>query len=165
MRILMLLATLLLLGCVAQQEKTFEDPVETGTITKKFNTNDFSFSRENTSVVTAETVFPEIQHYNFSNVSTEDGNLIVYYFYSTNCVASHALAPEMARLEKEYENTLFLRHNLATPNGSRAYRDFSEQYNLSKDQMLVPQVLVNGTIITDRFNINKSLEDLLIAYS
>jgi hypothetical protein len=57
-----------------------------------------------------------------------------------------------------------LEYDLANTSGSEAYGDFAAQHNLSDTQMLVPQVLVNGTILTDRFNINKSLEGIIKAY-
>ena len=165
MRIVLLLTALLFLGCVAPQEpKTGTETPQPEENTRTVSTNELSFSRESPTVIAADTVFPEIKHYDFSGPVTEEGNLIVYYFYSNNCIASQELAPEIERLEKAYPETVFQKHNLATLNGSMAYRDFAEQYNLSYEQQLVPQVLVNGTIITDRFSINDSLEDIIISY-
>ena len=70
-----------------------------------------------------------------------------------------ATKPEIDRLEAKYNGTtLFLRYDITSINGTYAYKDFTAQYGLNKSGMYVPQVLVNKIIITDMFNINKSLE-------
>jgi len=88
---------------------------------------------------------------------------MVYFFYSPGCSACKAIIPEIDGLEASYPDALFLRYDLSTRNGSEAYKQFAQQHNLSSDRMYVPQVLVNGTIITDRFNINQSLEAIISA--
>lgn len=103
--------------------------------------------------------------YGFADVASENGSLIVYYFHSSGCGACKALAPEIERLEADYPDVTFIRYDLADVGGSAAYRAFAEEKNLSTDRMLVPQVLVNGTIITDRFSINDSLEGIISAFS
>ena len=165
MRIIALLVALLFFGCVASQEPpaNVSDIQLEEKAKNTINTNELSFSRESTDVIAADMVFPEIKHYDFSEAFTGEGKLIVYYFYSTNCIASQELGPEIERMEEAYTETMFQKHNLATSDGSGAYRDFAEQYNLSYEQQLVPQVLVNGAIITDRFNINDSLENIILA--
>lgn len=107
-------------------------------------------------------VEPQRQVYNFSNITTSDGKLVVYYFFMSECSACKATKPTIDRLEVEYNGSVvFLRYDLTTINGSWAYHDFATQYNLSTRKMYVPQVLVNRTIITDMFHINDSLEGIL----
>jgi thiol-disulfide isomerase/thioredoxin len=120
-----------------------------------------NFSREiRGGIMTADSVFPELPKYGF-NLSTQDGKPIVYYFYSPNCVASKALRPEIDALEAKYHSVLWVEYDITTQNGTKAYDDFAEQYNLSIKGRLVPQALVNGTVITDRFKINSTLGSLL----
>jgi len=90
---------------------------------------------------------------------------MVHYFYSPGCIASKAISPEIDRLEESYPGVVFLRHDLATINGSYAYKEFAVEYNLSPHKQLVPQVLVDGTVITDRFNINESLEGIILSFT
>jgi hypothetical protein len=115
-------------------------------------------------IMTTDTVFPELPSYDF-NRTTQDGKLVVYYFYLPHCVASQALRPEMDRLEAGYDGVLWVEYDITTQNGSKAYQDFAGMYNLSVKERLVPQVLVNGTVITDRFNINSTLGSLIGNFS
>ena len=117
-----------------------------------------------TTVLMANTKFPEPPKFNFSNVTTGDGKLIIYYFYSPYCVASRAIRPEIDRLEQKYPELNWMEYDISTQNGTLAYTSFADQYNLSTDKRLVPQVLVNGTIITDRFNINDTLENIITSF-
>ncbi len=167
----MLILTLflaLLLGCVAQETENKNTSNETSNqliTTEKPRQPPVQQQQpllpptQNTmDVLTTETEFPEIPKFNFSNTTTSDGRLIVYFFFSPYCVASKAIRPEIDKLEDKYPDVDWEEYDIATQNGTYAYLDFAEQYNLSKEKRLVPQVLVNGIIITDRFNINKSLD-------
>ncbi len=129
------------------------------------NTSGLSFERNASGVMNANTTFPERETLTFSDVSTPDGRLIVYYFYSSSCSACKALWPEIVRLESEYAGVEWKKYDITTQNGTYAYQDFAAEYNLSSKQRLVPQMLVNGTIITDRFNINRSIEGILTAFA
>ncbi len=112
-------------------------------------------------VMMADYVPPEIVHYDFSNVTDADGSLIVYYFHLPGCTACMSIQPEVERLGVAYPGVAWMDYDLATQNGSAAYRDFAAQRNLSTVERLVPQVLVNGTVITGRFAINATLENII----
>lgn len=114
-----------------------------------------------TGVMTADYKPPELpprHEVNFSNVTTPNGTLMVYYFHSSGCSACQALQPEIDKLEAKYPNVLWLDYDISTQDGRYAYNDFVAQLNLSPKEELVPQALVNGTVITDRFHINDTLE-------
>ena len=171
MRIYVLAAlAILLIGCTAQESSKANDTVpeqpknEIG-IQEKVNTSNFSFNRSTTDVLTADTKFPEPLKFDFSNKTTEDGRLIVYYFMSSGCGACKELQPEIDRLMGKYTKLEWHIHDIVTQNGTIAYTQFADQYELSPDKRLVPQVLVNGSIITDRFNINNSLEGIIQNFS
>ncbi len=105
---------------------------------------------------------PELPKFDFSNKTTADGRLIVYYFFSPRCDACKALRPEIDKMEARYTNVKWLEYDITTQNGTWAYDAFATENNLSIKQRLVPQVLVNGQIITDRFNINSTLPGILL---
>lgn len=170
--IVLTLAAILLFGCVSQHTT---DNASTGSAIAgsqagqqdrqwadqpPVNTSGLYFERNASDVMNTNTTFPETQNitFDFSNITTPDGRLIVYYFYSSGCSACKALRPEIDRLEAGYPDVLWLEYDIAHENGSIAYKQFAAQHNLSMQQKYVPQVLVDGIIITDRFNINKSLE-------
>lgn len=165
------LVVLLLTGCTLQETERNNEVPPTKNLTDEDIEGEAEGQNQTTSLPAANvtndsmTANTSLQEYNFTNVTTGGGRLIIYYFHSTGCVASKALNPEVDRLELEYPEALFLRYDIATQNGSSAYNGFAEQYNLSTDKRLVPQVLVNGTIITDRFNINESLENIIQDYT
>ncbi len=116
-------------------------------------------------VMNTSFVPPKPPTYNFTNVTTADGRLIVYYFFSPRCGACAALRPDMDRLEAKYPNVDWQEYDLTTQNGTLAYIEFADENNLSAKQRLVPQVLVDRRIITDRFNINGTLEGVIINYT
>ncbi|MDD5171570.1 MAG: thioredoxin family protein [Candidatus ainarchaeum sp.] len=178
MRLLAIAVVLLLVfGCLAQQTTTNNTGAVSGSATGEqqtgqeiqqpyVNTSGLYFERDASDVMNTNTTFPEPVdvEVDFSNITTSDGRLIVYYFYSSGCSACKALRPEIDRLEVEYTEVVWLEYDLVNESGGDAYRDFAEQHNLSTQQMYVPQALVNGTILTDRFNINQSLEGIIKAY-
>jgi thiol-disulfide isomerase/thioredoxin len=115
----------------------------------------------NGSVLTTDTVFPAQPHYDFRNTTTPDGRLIVYFFYSPHCSACQAIIPVIDNLETKFSSVEWLEYDITTQNGTLAYQEYAREKNLSQKQEYIPQVLVNGTIITDRFNINDTLGSLL----
>ncbi len=116
-------------------------------------------------VMNTSYVPPRMPSYNFTNKTTSDGRLIVYYFFSPHCVASVAIRPVIDSLEAKYRNVDWQEYDLTTQNGTLAYIEFANENNLSVKQRLVPQVLVDGKIITDRFHINDSLEGTILNFS
>lgn len=159
-RLAVILMMVLLLGCTAQTSQ--EPTVKTQSSVALPDTTKISFTSE---PMVNYSEGPGIPTFDFSNITDPEGRLIVYYFYSPGCVASKAITPVIDLMEQDYPEAVFLRYSLATINGSYAYKEFAAEYNLSPDKQLVPQVLVNGTIITDRFNINESLEPIVAAFS
>lgn len=157
---------LLLLGCMAPQFANTTKPIaEKGPgQLDRVNTSGLHFNTSFVEVYGNGSTYttPQRQVYNFSDITTADGKLIVYYFFMSSCSACKATKPTIDRLEAEYNaSVVFFRYDLTTINGSWAYHDFTTQYNLSTTRMYVPQVLVNRTIITDMFHINDSLESLI----
>ncbi len=116
-------------------------------------------------VMNTSFVPPKMPSYNFTNITTSDGRLIVYYFFSPRCVASVAIRPVISSLEAKYTDVDWQEYDITTQNGTLAYIEFANENNLSAKQRLVPQVLVDGKIITDRFHINDSLEGAILNFS
>ncbi|MEW6035047.1 MAG: thioredoxin family protein [Candidatus Micrarchaeota archaeon] len=181
--ILLSLALLLLFGCAGQQvpEKSQPQAADEAPVPPESgsgagsetalqaepalplpDTSNLSFTREADDVMNTNTELPGVPDFEFP--LTDDGKLVVHYFYSPYCVASKAIGPEIDRLEATYPGVEFRRYDIATQNGTWAYLDFADTFNLSKEKRLVPQVLVNGTILTDRFNINGSLEGIITGF-
>jgi len=166
-------AMLLLLGCSAKSPGTdittnvspSEPPVQPEQTPKLPSTLNLSFSRNASDVMNTDTKPFEIPLFDFVNVTTSDGRLIVNYFYSAHCSACIALRPEIDRLEANHTEVEWREFDITTQNGAWAYQQFANESNLSQDQRMVPQVLVNGTIITDRFNINGSFGGIITAFS
>jgi thiol-disulfide isomerase/thioredoxin len=126
--------------------------------------SEHSYSRDVSDVLNTDSKNIENPNFDFSNITDTEGRLIVHFFYLPKCSACLGIKPEIDRLESAYPDTVFKRYDLTTPNGSVAYNTFANQLNLSKSQRYVPQVLVNGTVITDRFNINSTLETIVKGY-
>ena len=168
--VLLTLALILLLGCTQLESGKAGDNTS-GTGSKNITATNASAANaviipaaNTTDVMTADYKPPElppIQQFDFSNVTTPNGTLIVYYFHSSECSACNALRPEIEKLEAEYTDVLWLEYDITTQNGRYAYDAFAAQLNLSLKEQLVPQVLVNGTVITDRFHINDTLGDMI----
>jgi thiol-disulfide isomerase/thioredoxin len=163
--IIFAILAILLLGCTEQKAEA-QAPIEKAPEIpqpERVSTANITVTREVTNVLTADTKFPEPPKFNFSK-TTADGRLIAYYFFSPHCEASVAIRPEIDRLESKYPEVDWKEYDITTQNGTMAYVQFAERYNLSAEKRLVPQVLVNGTIITDRFNINESLEGIIQSF-
>jgi len=172
-----ILLLLLLSGCVSEIQETNETINETpvpelvieveedppAEITEENKTNSTN-NDLHSDVMNSETVFPEEPVFDF-NRTNENGSMIVYFFHSPGCSACRETYGTVSELEEKYPDIVFVSYSLANANGSLAYVQFAEKYNLSTSKQLVPQVLVNDTIITDRFNIEEKLEDILKEFS
>jgi thiol-disulfide isomerase/thioredoxin len=164
---------ILLAGCVAEEEVVKSNQTVNETIVREESIpeplNISNNTRpepvplpqnDTTEVMTTDTVFPEEPVFNF-NYTDRNGTPIVYFFHSPGCSACQDAYPIINDLEIEYPKVIFINYSLATQNGSKAYVQFADLHNLSMQERMVPQVMVNGTIITDRFNIQEKLGSLL----
>lgn len=184
--IVLLLVGILMLGCVSEVETskpnvseqsnestitnvTTSNGPEAPPVNKTVVVNDnqtvnnatnITTNASTLNVMTTDTVFPEEPIFDF-NLTDEQGGWIVYFFHSPACSACQDTYPIIEELEDEYPGVTFINYSLATQNGSKAYVQFAKLYNLSTQKQMVPQVLVNGTILTDRFNIDGQLGPLL----
>lgn len=156
---------LMLSGCVSQNAASDMINNTPGAVPETHAPVNLSFSRNASDVMTNTIRFPDVPQYDFTNTTTLDGRLIVHYFYSSHCGACTALRPEIEKLKTEYGTVEWLEYDLGDSGGNAAYLAFAARYNLSAQQRFVPQVLVNGTIITDRFNINDSLESTILNFT
>lgn len=178
MRVL-LLVLILLFGCIQNVEKIplnkTEDnnsniinnkSIEINNSTSSNATFDQNVSQnEIPPLLTTQTEFPSLPNYSFVNKTSIDGKLIVSFFYLPGCSACKEVRPDIENFKKVYKNIQWDEYDLTTQNGTMAYLEFAQEYNLSMNERLVPQVLVNGTIITDQFNIRKKLGGILGNYS
>lgn len=168
--ILFVIITAALLGCTNRQEA--QEPPSQANITQPEeqayplpDTSNLSFTRNVSDVVNTDTEFFKRPEFDFSEITNGSGALIVYYFYTPHCSACKALAPEIERLEADHPEVEWRKFDIASQNGTYAYQDFANQTGLDQSQRMVPQALVNGTVITDRFNINRTLEGIIVQFS
>ncbi len=173
--VLLVLAVVLLSGCT-QKESDEPDGITTdawvnntpaGAMQEQAGNSTIAPApvRDTTGVMMADYTPPERPSFDFSNVTTLNGTLRIHYFHSSKCSACQALQPEMERLKAEYPDVLWLDYDITTQDGRYAYDDFAAQLNLSPKEQMVPQVLVNGTVITDRFHINDTLEGIIANFT
>jgi len=167
----LLCAAILAAGCLGQgqgvagEDLPGQPPAAAQNASSGLGTMNLSFSREAGDVMNTDTKLFEIPRFDFTNATTSDGRLIVNYFHSVHCSACAALRPELDRLEAAYPSVEWREFDITTQNGSWAYQQFADGRNMSSAERMVPQVLVNGTVMTDRFNINRTLPGLLAAFS
>ena len=177
--ILVALIILAMFGCISQTNQNTSVPlvnttqnqtnhtvekltIEQEHIKKQELTNK---SQENTGVLTADTVLPEIPKFNFSNVTASEGKLIVYYFHSPYCQACIRFRSQMDRWEEKYNKSiLWMEFDTTKLEGYLAYEEFSKENNLDPKQIVTPRILVNKGIMTGIDEINASLENILSAY-
>ncbi|MEW6749029.1 MAG: thioredoxin family protein [Candidatus Micrarchaeota archaeon] len=160
-----LAVVLLLFGCTAQnaQQSALEpEPAQVYEERPLPDTANISFVRE---PLPGADGGPGAPAFDFTNATDPEGRLRVHFFYISTCPACKAIIPVIDGLESGYPDVVFLRYDIASVNGSFGYKAFADQYGLDQNQRLVPQVLVDGTVITDRFNINESLEGIIVAFS
>ncbi|MBI5223540.1 hypothetical protein HY990_03885 [Candidatus Micrarchaeota archaeon] len=107
--------------------------------------------------------FPKPPVFDFENKTNSSGSMRVLFFYSPLCEASRATVPLIETLNSKYPGFAYEEYNIASQNGSLAYVSFADSYHLNSSLRMVPQILINGTILTDRFNIADHLEPYIIA--
>jgi thiol-disulfide isomerase/thioredoxin len=163
----LVLILLMVAGCVAEASETTSDNDEIAVLPESNTSNKTTSEPEpiaktnnTTEVITSETEFPKEPVFDL-NYTDGNGTLRVFFFHSPGCSACQDSYPIIEELEGKHPEVDFINYSLATQNGSKAYVKFAELHNLSTKKQMVPQVLVNGTIITDRFNIEEKLGPLL----
>ena len=106
--------------------------------------------------------FSQTAEYDFSPVRNVDGKLIVYFFYSPNCPSCKAILSDVERIAKHYWNETDWRDfDLTVSKKKEQYFQFYKQYNLTWNRSGTPMILVNGTVLWGRYEINDSLERMI----
>ncbi|MEK6981312.1 MAG: thioredoxin family protein [Candidatus Micrarchaeota archaeon] len=96
-----------------------------------------------------------------TTIKNKTGYLEVNYFYSPLCPFSNSINPKINELEQKYENvTNFIWYNVLIQNELDVYDKFMVKYNVT--ERVVPLVFVNGTYLSGMFEINSTLEELII---
>jgi thiol-disulfide isomerase/thioredoxin len=91
-----------------------------------------------------------------------DNRFPVYYFYSLECPYCARIKPKIDELEAKYNSSVhFERHNVLLQDELEIYDNFTARYNVSS--RVVPLVFVNDSYLSGMFEINDSLESLIIA--
>ena len=118
-------------------------------------TEDFNFSN-------FDDVFYSINNSseNFTDQNFNDSGLQVYYFYSPACPFCSSIKPEIDRIESNYNSSIkILRYNVYVQDDLDTYNNFTTIFNTSRT---VPIIFVNKTYLSGLFDINRSLESLII---
>jgi len=118
---------------------------------------------ENTTFEEPVSEPPPEPAYDFNQSHNDSGALIIDIFHSKGCSACKAIMPEIDYWMSVCQGVDWRIYDIATHDGTEAYLDFAEGKNLSLDKRYVPQALVNGSIITNRFRINETLPQVLLA--
>jgi len=121
-------------------------------------------AQNTTGVMMADYTPPPMPQFDFSNRTAGDGNLIIYYFYLPHCSACLTIKPDMDRLKLEFPQVIWQEYDISTQIGRWAYDNFSAQTDLNSSELYVPQVLVNGVIITTWPTINDTLKGNISAF-
>jgi len=100
--------------------------------------------------------------YDFSRVYSDNGKLIVYFFYSAGCNACKAIGPYVESMGKKYENqTEWRGFNIDIKSDREIYYQFYRKMSLNQSRAGVPIMLINNTILWGRYEINDSLEQVI----
>ena len=152
-----------------------------------FESTYVNHSTGNISKVTAQRVTPPENNslVNSSNISASESSTIVSentslenlslnassslnktrvdYYYSSVCQFCIAIKPHIQEIEKKYENeTKWYWFNVLTNEGLESYNQMALHFNFSLAERVVPVVVINNTHLSDLFQINASLESLII---
>jgi len=161
---------LLLFGCAAppEEQKTSNETHEAAEEITEEEPQEIQepeiVQNESPEANANETVDPEEMVFDF-NKTTENGTLIVYFFHNPGCSACKGVYPFMDEARDRHPEVIFIGYSTAEPSGKEAYKQFVEHLDLNKSQQYIPQVYVNGTIITDRFKIEERLEPIIQNFS
>ena len=121
-------------------------------------------TQNTTGVMMADYTPPPMPQFDFTNKTNADGNLIVYYFYLPHCSACLTIKPDMDKLKTEFPQAVWQEYDISTQTGRWAYDNFSAQMSLNASQIYVPQVLVDGVVITTWPTINDTLKGNISAF-
>lgn len=119
---------------------------------------------DTTGVMMADFVPPPKPSFDFMNATGQDGRLVISFFYLPRCSACLTIRPEIDKLKSKYPKAIWNEYDISNQTGRWAYDAFVAQRNVSLDRQYVPQVLINGVIITTWMDINATLESNMTEY-
>ena len=142
-------------------EKIPNAPVRNATLLENnslLNSSNVSAS-ESSPIVSEDTSLE-----NFSlNASSSLNKTRVDYYYSSVCQFCTAIKPYIQEIEKKYETeTEWYWFNVLTNEGLESYNQMALHFNFSLSERVVPVVVINNTHLSDMFQINASLESLIV---
>jgi len=163
--LVLMLAVLLIFGCTSNNEaahtnETTNASASNSTIASTTNVT----IAENSSLDSAQDQSASVNgsNYDFSKVYSDDGKIVVYFFYSANCNACKSIGPYVEGIGKKYENqTEWRGFNIDIKSDKEIYYQFYRKMSLNQSRAGVPIMLINNTILWGRYEINDSLEQVI----
>ena len=102
------------------------------------------------------------QSIDFHKVYSDDGRLMVYFFYSRSCKSCKAIGPYVESIGKNYSSvTEWHGFDINTQDGRAEYLRFFKELNLPQNRSGVPTIFVNNTLLWGRYEINGTLEKII----
>lgn len=154
----LLLATLfivLLFGCTSKQINQ-----DNSSINSTNTTINKSLTQNNTTITNKTIVQNKVN--NFSRTHTDDGKLIIYFFYLPTCPSCQAVSTHVETIGKKYEKkTKWEGYDINFDDAHAAYQQFYNEYNLTPNRSGVPTMLVNNTVLWGQFEIRDNLEKII----
>lgn len=163
--LVLMLALLLIAGCTSNNDATHTNETTNASASNSTiaSTTNVTIA-ENSSLDGAQNQSGTFNgsDYDFSRVHSDDGKLVVYFFYSANCNACKSIGPYVESIGKKYENqTEWRGFNIDIKSDREIYFQFYRKMSLNQSRAGVPIMLINNTILWGRYEINDSLENVI----
>ncbi len=159
-----LLAVMLLAGCTEQaqspqQNSTGAGTGTNGTVPQNQNPNPPAYYDNATGAADSSGI-------DFHKEYSDDGKLMVYFFYSPSCPSCKAIRPFVESIGANYSNvTEWHGFDLTKKADRDEYFRFFKEFNLPQSRSGTPTILVANTVLWGRYEINDSLEKLIIEHA
>ncbi len=155
------ISVILLLGCVAESSSLADNT------SVRYQSPDVS-SNEAVSVIEPAAAELTLNNSRVNNSEIKNSSLVqVYFYYSPICPFSHAIAPYVDLVATKYANsTEWHRFNVLDSLDILEYNAMAAQFNLTEGNgRVVPIIVIGNTSLSGMFEINRSLESLIINMS
>jgi thiol-disulfide isomerase/thioredoxin len=98
----------------------------------------------------------------FHKAYSDDGKLMVYFFYSRTCKSCQAIGPYVESIGRKYGNlTEWHSFDIYVIGDRLEYLRFFKEFNLPQNRSGTPTILVNNTVLWGRYEINGTLEKII----
>ncbi len=158
-----LLLMVLLFGCTSRLATVDKNTTKNASAATSIKISESEANLEEVTNITEVNTTQHEKELDSLDQELADDRPKIYFFYSSLCFASNAIMPKINELDARYNQSVeIVRYNVVQQKDLDRYNEFATKYNLSQKDRVVPMIYADGIRLSNMFQLNRSLEEVII---